>query len=211
IDALASNMAHCLWTGILDEDKAAVAAERLLSDELFSGYGIRTLATSMRALTPFSYHNGAVWPHDNASCIAGLMRYAYVEHAQRVALALLDAAAASGGRMPELFCGFPRSEIDAPVAYPTSCSPQAWAAAAPLLITRTLLRFDPWVPAGRLWLDPVLPDAMSRLRVEGIPLAGSRVTIDVDGDSVNITGVPEGVRVLREPRGLLSVRGPAGR
>jgi len=209
IDALTSNMGHCLWTGILDEDKAAIVADRLLSDELFSGYGIRTLATSMRAFNPISYHLGSVWPHDNAICISGLMRYGHVEHAHRAALALLDAAAASGGRLPELFCGFPRSEIDAPVPYPTSCSPQAWAAAAPLLITRTLLRFDPWIPTGRLWLDPVLPDAMSRLRVERIPLAGSRVTIDVEGDDVEITGVPEGVRALREPRGVLSARAPA--
>jgi glycogen debranching enzyme len=204
IDALTSNMGHCLWAGIVDEDKAAVVADRLASAELFSGWGIRTLATSMRAYNPTSYHNGSVWPHDTAICIAGLMRYGFVEHAQRVALGLLDAAATTGGRLPELFCGFPRAAVDAPIAYPTSCSPQAWAAAAPLLIVRTLLRFDPWMPKQRLWLDPALPPEISRLHVERVPLDGSRVTIDVEGDAVEVHGLPAGLELVREARQPLS-------
>jgi glycogen debranching enzyme len=200
IDALASNMGHCLWTGILDEDKAGLVADRLLSEELFSGWGIRTLATSMSAFNPTSYHNGSVWPHDNAICIAGLMRYGFVEHAQRAALALLDVAAEGSGRLPELFCGFARTQIPQPVAYPTSCSPQAWAAAAPLLVVRTLLRFDPWIPKGKLWLDPALPPEITRLHVERVPLAGSRLRIDVEGGSVNVDGLPPGVGLVREPR-----------
>ena len=131
IDSLASNIGHCLWTGIVDEDKAEPVAEHLLSPEMFTGWGVRTLASSMSAYNPMSYHNGSVWPHDNALIAAGLMRYGYVEHAQRIATGLLDAAARFGGRLPELFCGFDRTEFDAPVPYPTSCSPQAWAAASP--------------------------------------------------------------------------------
>lgn len=204
IDALTSNMGHCLWTGILDQDKAAAVADRLLSEELFSGWGIRTLATSMRAFNPTSYHNGSVWPHDNAICIAGLMRYGFVEHAQRAALALLDTAASTGGRLPELFCGFPRAAIRAPVAYPTSCSPQAWAAAAPLLVARTLLRFDPWVPRGKLWVDPVLPPQIRRLHVERVPLAGTRLTINVEDGSVDVQGLPAGVELVSAPRRPLS-------
>ena len=79
LDALTSNMGHCLWTGILDEDKAAIVGEHLVSDEMFSGWGIRTLATSMTGFNPISYHNGSVWPHDNAICAAGLMRYGLVD------------------------------------------------------------------------------------------------------------------------------------
>jgi glycogen debranching enzyme len=203
IDALTSNMGHCLWTGILDEDKAAIVADRLLSDEMFTGWGIRTLATSMRAYNPVSYHNGTVWPHDNAIVIAGLMRYGFVEHAHRAALGLLDAAAASDGRLPELFCGFSRTAIGSPVAYPTSCSPQAWAAAAPLLIARTLLRLDPWIPRGQVWLAPAFPREIRRLHLEGVPIAGGRATIDVDGDDVEVTGLPEGLELVRAARGPL--------
>ncbi|MGH8901544.1 MAG: amylo-alpha-1,6-glucosidase [Egibacteraceae bacterium] len=200
IDSLASNMGHCLWTGIVEEERAAAIAERLLSPELFSGWGIRTLASSMAPYDPVSYHNGSVWPHDNALIAAGLMRYGFVEEAQRVILALLDAAAIEGGRLPELFCGFGRAEVGLPVRYPTSCSPQAWAAAAPLLFLRTLLRFDPWVSGGKLSLAPALPEPIRRLQVGGIPLAGGRVTVDVDGDDVTVEGLPPGVELIPEPR-----------
>ncbi|MGH8885651.1 MAG: amylo-alpha-1,6-glucosidase [Egibacteraceae bacterium] len=200
IDALASNMGHCLWTGIVEEERAALVAERLGSPELFSGWGIRTLASSMAAYDPVSYHNGSVWPHDNALTAAGLMRYGFVEQAQRVILALLDAAAVDGGRLPELFCGFARAEVNLPVRYPTSCSPQAWAAAAPLLFLRTLLRLDPWVPGGKLSLAPALPKPIGSLQVGGIPLAGGRVTVRVDGDNVSVEGLPPGVELIPEPR-----------
>src|SRR5439155_2287864 len=89
IDSLASNMGHCLWTGIVDQDKAAAVARRLLLPELFSGWGVRTLATSVGGYNPISYHCGSVWPHDNAIIAAGLMRYGFVEEAQRVILGQL--------------------------------------------------------------------------------------------------------------------------
>src|SRR5688500_5533030 len=155
IDALASNMGHCLWAGIVDEDRAALVAERLLGDEMFSGWGVRTLATSMKGYNPISYHCGSVWPHDNAMLAAGLMRYGFVEEAQRVVMGMLDAAGLQGGRLPELFSGLSRAEFPTIVSYPTSCSPQAWASASPLSFIRTLLRFDPWIPHHKLWLSPV--------------------------------------------------------
>ena len=110
--------------------------QHLVSRPMFSGFGIRTLATSASAYNPMSYHNGSVWPHDNAICAAGLMRYGFVPQAQQVATGILEAADRFGGRLPELFCGFDRADFAAPVAYPTSCSPQAWAAAAPFLLLR---------------------------------------------------------------------------
>jgi len=120
IDALTSNIGHCLWTGIVDKDKAGAVAGHLMSAEMFSGWGIRTLATSMGAYNPMSYHNGSVWPHDNAICAAGLMRYGYVEQAQRVSDAIIDAAEHFGYRLPELFCGFDRTEFPPPVEGPNS-------------------------------------------------------------------------------------------
>ncbi len=200
IDALASNMGHCLWTGILDEDRAAVVAERLVAPELFSGWGIRTLAASMTGYNPLSYQAGSVWPHDNALAAAGLIRYGFVEAAQRVIMAQLDAAAAFDGRLPELFSGLDRSALAVPISYPTSCSPQAWAAASPLLFLRTLLRIDPWLAAGKLWLAPALPEEIGRLRVDRIPLLGGRITVEVDGDAVKVEGLPPDVEVVAEPR-----------
>jgi glycogen debranching enzyme len=201
VDALASNMGHCLWTGIVDEDKAPQVAEHLLSDEMFSGWGVRTLATSMGAYNPLSYHNGSVWPHDNALVAAGLMRYGFVEHAQRIALGLFDAAEAFGGRLPELFCGFSREDYPLPVPFPTSCSPQAWAAATPVQLLRTLLRFDPWVPRGKAWLAPALPPRLATIGFDHLPLGESRLSLDVSGNEVTrLTGLPPGLQVLHEPR-----------
>ena len=201
VDALTSNIGHCLWTGIADADKAAAVADRLLSDDMFSGWGIRTLATSMSAYNPMSYHNGSVWPHDNALCAAGLMRYGFTEHAQRVAEAIFDAAAHFGYRLPELFCGFARDEYPAPVPYPTSCSPQAWSAAAPLQLLTTLLRITPQPSAERLWCSPAMPGHYLPLRITALRLGQSHLTIDIRGDGWDLTGLDgTGIELVREPR-----------
>jgi glycogen debranching enzyme len=200
IDALASNMGHCLWTGILDAEKADCVARKLLSPDLFSGWGVRTLGASMTGYNPISYHCGSVWPHDNAIVAAGLMRYGYVREAQRVIMAVLDAAMAQGGRLPELYSGLERMELPLVVAYPTSSSPQAWAAASPLLMLRTLLRLDPWVPRGKVWLHPELPEQIGRLHVGRIPLAGARVSVTVEGDKVEVEGLPDDLELVDAPR-----------
>jgi len=196
VDALASNMGHCLWTGIVDEDRAPSVVAHLLSPEMFSGWGIRTLASSMGAYNPISYHNGSVWPHDTALVIAGLGRYGFVEEAQRVASGLLDAAEAFGGRLPELFCGFDRSEFGGPVPYPTSCSPQAWAAATPLLLLRSMLGLDPDVPGGRVGLAPSLPPGLVPLEVTDLPLGQGKLSLSLDAAGrCTVTGSPDGLIV----------------
>ncbi len=200
IDALTSNMGHCLWTGILDADKADQVARKLVGPDLFSGWGVRTLAASMVGYNPISYHCGSVWPHDNAIVAAGLMRYGYVREAQRVVMAVIDAAVAQSGRLPELYSGLERMELPLVVSYPTSCSPQAWAAASPLLMLRTLLRLDPWVPRGKVWLHPALPEQIHHLHVGRIPLAGARVSVTVDGDSVSVEGLPDDLELVDAPR-----------
>ncbi|MBO0731237.1 MAG: hypothetical protein J2P57_18415, partial [Acidimicrobiaceae bacterium] len=200
IDALTSNMGHCLWTGILDADKADAVAKRLLSPDMFSGWGIRTLAASMDGYNPLSYHRGSVWPHDNAIAAAGLMRYGYVREAQRVIMAMLDAGATQRGRLPELFSGLERLELPLVVPFPTSCSPQAWAAASPLLMLRTLLRLDPWVPRGKVWLRPALPERIRFLHVGRIPLAGARVSVTVEEDKMSVDGLPDDLELVEAPR-----------
>lgn len=210
IDALASNMGHCLLSGIIDTDKAQAVADRLLSPEMFTGWGIRTLASTMAAYNPMSYHNGSVWPHDNTMIASGLMRYGFVEQAQRVAMSLLDAAAAFDGRLPELFCGFDRSEFPEPVPYPTSCSPQAWAAASPVHLLRTLLRFDPWIPCKKVWFAPALPPGLGQLRIERFTLDGSHVSVDVSGGRATVNGLPADIELIQEPRPPLASLLPSG-
>ena len=200
IDGIASSMGHCLWTGILDADKADAVARRLLSPEMFSGWGVRTLGASMVGYNPLGFHTGSVWPHDNAIIAAGLMRYGHVREAQRVVMGMIDAAVSRGGRLPELFSGLERLEVPVVAGYPTSCSPQAWAAASPLLMLRTLLRLDPWVPRGKVWLHPALPEQIGRLRVGRIPLAGARVTVTVEGDEVEVEGLPPDLQLVDAPR-----------
>jgi glycogen debranching enzyme len=204
IDSVTSNPGHCLWTGILDEDKGRAVAERIMSDELFTGWGVRTLSRSNPGYNPISYHCGSVWPHDSAIAAAGLMRYGYVEDAQRVMMGLIDAGVAQGGRLPELFAGIDRSELPMVVSYPTSCSPQAWAAASPLLFLRTFLRLNPQLPSGKVWLSPAIPDEIGRLRVDRIPLAGRRVTVEVENGNVKVEGLPSDVEIVAEPRGPLT-------
>jgi glycogen debranching enzyme len=200
VDALGSHLGWCLWTGILGPDDAASVAKHLTSPDLFSGWGVRTLATSTVGSSPLGYHHGAVWPHDTAIAAAGLMRYGFVDESRRLLGGLLDAAVAFGGRLPELFAGFDRVDIGFPVAYPNACVPSAWASASVLLGLRTVLRFDPWVPAGVVHVAPVLLDGVDRLRVEDIPLLGGRLSVTVAGGEVGVDGVPPGIEVVTTPR-----------
>ncbi len=199
IDALASNMGHCLWTGIIDEDRAPLVAEKLLSPEMFTGWGLRTLASSMRRYNPISYHNGSVWPHDTAIAAAGLMRYGFVEEAHRLITALLDAGQNFGGRLPELFAGFDRAELPVPAVYPASCSPQAWAAASPLLMLRTLLRFEPWISQGRIHVAPELPPSVSRLQLARVLVGGHRVDLTWRDGNLEVDGL-DGIELDPSPR-----------
>lgn len=200
VDACASNMGHCLWTGIVDEDKAPAVVEQLMSPQMFTGWGIRTLASDMGAYNPVSYHNGSVWPHDTALVATGLMRYGFVDEAKRVAQGIFEAAEHFDGRLPELFCGFDRGEFPGPVPYPTACSPQAWAAATPVQLARILLRFDPVFTMGVVHLAPILPDAVGEFRAENVLLDSVRVTINAHGTAGSIDGLPPGLKLLAEPR-----------
>jgi glycogen debranching enzyme len=200
LDAVTSNMGHCLWTGIVDEEKAPAVARHLLDKAMFSGWGIRTLSEPMVGYNPISYHCGSVWPHDNALCAAGLMRYGFVEEAHRVMQGLVDASAYFGDLLPELFAGLARRSFGFPVSYPTSCSPQAWAAASPLLFLRTMLRFEPDIRDSRLHLAPAVPDWIGLLRLERIPIMGGFLTVEMRGEELELIDAPPGLTIDREPR-----------
>ena len=145
VDSLSSNIGHLLWSGMLDDATAGLTAQRLLGDELFSGWGVRTLGASEAGYNPLGYHTGTVWPHDNSLIAAGLARYGHEEAAAKIAAAVLSAAPYFEYRLPEVFAGFPASLTTVPVAYPTASRPQAWAAGAPLLLLSTLLGLRPGV------------------------------------------------------------------
>ncbi|MFC4530442.1 glycogen debranching N-terminal domain-containing protein [Sphaerisporangium dianthi] len=141
-DALASDAGHLLWSGILDPDQERAVGRRLLAPDFFSGFGVRTLAAGQAPYHPLSYHRGSIWPHDNAVIALGLARAGLAEQAAAVARGLVEAAAPHGWRLPEVLAGYGREEHPAPVPYPHSSSPQAWAAAAPLALL-TALRGSP--------------------------------------------------------------------
>jgi glycogen debranching enzyme len=199
IDALTSNIGHLLWTGIVDDDKAEAVARHLVGDDLFSGWGVRTLGASMGAFNPMSYHNGSVWPHDTAIAAAGLMRYGFVDHAHTVIHGLVGALDSFRGQLPELFSGFSRREFAEPVAYPTACAPQAWASAAIFSLLRTVLRLDPRVNEGIVYLAPILPESIDRMTIDRLPVGGGTIKIEIEHGKVTVEGVPDQLTLLSEP------------
>jgi glycogen debranching enzyme len=196
VDALGSNMGHCLWSGIVDAELAAEAVKRLSGPELWTGWGIRTLAATEPAFDPTSYHCGSVWPHDTAIGIAGIAAAGAAETTFRMINGLLDAADRSDGRLPELFLGLARDDVGTTVPYPTSCSPQAWSAASPLLLLRVLLGLEPDVPAGDVTLTPMLPPTSSTVSVHGIRLWDRRFDVACHQGGVAVSGLPSGLRAV---------------
>jgi glycogen debranching enzyme len=167
VDSLASNIGHLLWSGICEPDKERSCVRHLMSEELFSGWGIRTMATSEGSYNPIGYHVGTVWPHDTSIIAWGLRCRGYEGEAARLARSMLEAAELFKGRLPEAFGGYPRKQTHYPVEYPTACSPQAWATGAPLLMLRTLLGLD---SDGRhLIVDPAIPEPLGRIELLDIP------------------------------------------
>ncbi|MDX6628991.1 MAG: hypothetical protein QOH00_1237 [Gaiellales bacterium] len=174
VDALTSNIGHLLWSGIVDDDRAAEVVARLLEPRLFSGWGVRTMAEGDGGYNPIGYHQGTVWPHDNSLIAVGLRRYGYDKEAAAIAFAILEAAQYFLGRLPETFAGYARTQTEYPVEYPTACSPQAWATGAPLLLLRVLLGLEP--NNGEVAQDPALPRPISQLALRG--LSGPAGTYD---------------------------------
>jgi glycogen debranching enzyme len=160
---------------------------------MFSGRGVRTLSSDSPD-NPMSYHNGSVWPHDNAMIAAGLKRYGCHAEMMRIATGLFDVAAEDPDfRLPELYCGFNRERNTRPVAYPVACSPQAWSSAVPFLLLQSMLGVSARTPDGALQLhQPVLPDWLGHVELTGLCVGDSSVTLTFRRDGAATTfSLPE--------------------
>jgi glycogen debranching enzyme len=184
----ASNAGHALFTGIAGEARAQRTAETLLGSAFFSGWGVRTVAAGEARYNPISYHNGSIWPHDNALISAGLRRYGMGDKVVPIFDGLTEAAARMDQRrLPELFCGFPRRKGRGPTLYPVACSPQAWASAAVFQLVQSLLglSFDP--SAGAVLLhDPQLPSSVREIRVHNVRLGTARADFALARDGARV-------------------------
>jgi glycogen debranching enzyme len=164
VDTDTSNVGHCLWSGVVPEERQAAVVERLLSEELFTGWGVRTMGKPASGFDPVSYHTGSVWPHDTAVVSLGLANEGFHGAAERVATGLLEASTRFDyNRLPELFCGFDDSR--SPVPYPAACTPQAWAAGAPFGLLRALFALEPGDQSVRIGRTP---DALANATVDPI-------------------------------------------
>jgi glycogen debranching enzyme len=187
----ASNAGHCLFTGIALPERASRMAEVLMSEEMYSGWGVRTLGSAEARYNPMSYHNGSIWPHDNALLAQGLARYGYKQRALAILNSLFDATSQQDmRRLPELFCGFPRRPGEGPTLYPVACAPQAWAAGSVYLLLRSILGLT--IDAPRMQLrfhSPTLPPYLSELRLQNLRVGRARLDVVLHryGDDVGVS------------------------
>ncbi len=194
-----SNPGHCLFTGIVAPERAVRVAQNLLSPASFSGWGVRTLAEGEPRYNPMSYHNGSVWPHDNAIIGSGLARYRIKDGITRILGGLFDASLfVELHRMPELFCGFRRQLGKGPTLYPVACSPQAWSAGAVFQLLQACLGLRVEGATGRVYLDyPILPEFLEEVRVRGIRVGTGSVDLLFSrlGDDVGVNVLSRSGRI----------------
>lgn len=179
VGSIGSNAGHCLWSGIVPEERVDAVVDRLLDPSLDCGWGIRTYASGQPGFNPVGYHTGTVWPHDNSIIAAGMKRVGRHDAADRIASRMFEAAQHSPDfRLPELFCGFDRGVADMPVPYPVACSPQAWAAATPLFLLQTMLGMRAHAADGILELDrPHLPSWLGKVTVHELQVGALSVDL----------------------------------
>ena len=196
-----SNPGHCLWTGIASDERAASVVEQLLDDAMFSGWGIRTVAAGQARYNPMSYHDGSIWPHDNAISALGMARYGHVDAAGRVMHGLFDASRHFDlARMPELFCGFTRRPDEGPTHYPVACSPQAWAAGAVFMLLQACLGLEIDALESTVRISNArLPPFLDHLELENVAVGDARLDVRLQrqGDGVEVD--------ILERRGSVSV------
>jgi glycogen debranching enzyme len=179
VKAVSSNAGHCLWSGILDGDKANLVADRLLNRELDSGWGLRTLSSKASYYNPISYHNGSVWPHDNAIIIEGLRKIGRIQDGHKIMNDMIAVAQNQQDfRLPELVCGFERTDWSKPINYPVSCSPQAWAAGSIFQTLTACINFQPDAKNKILRIvDPCLPANLGSVIIRQLKVGQAEVDI----------------------------------
>ncbi len=195
VDGIGSNMGHLLWCDVPSSDEAAEVARHLGSDQMASGWGLRTLGAGMAGFDPQSYHRGSVWPHDTLITCEGLRRYGHDALAMRLAGDLIDALAAFDGQLPELYGGEPRGRAAAPTPYPTACQPQAWAAGVSFGLVALALGIAPDIPGGSVTFRPATPRGLTHLDLSDVPLADGRLSLTLAGNSVTVRGSTNGLAV----------------
>ncbi len=184
-----SNAGHALLTGVADPHQARVLAEHLVSPALFSGWGVRTIATTEVLYNPMAYHNGSIWPHDNALIAYGLARYGYKTAANQIFSGLLDASKFFDlARLPELFCGFERRPGEGPILYPVACNPQAWAAGAVFLLLQATLGLSIHAPTNTIiFQNPTLPEFINHLHIANLQLGPHHIDLTIHRHAHNVS------------------------
>ncbi len=184
-----SNAGHALFTGIASPERARRVATTLLGRNSFSGWGIRTVASDAARFNPISYHNGSIWPHDNAMIALGLARYGFVREAARVFTAMMEAAAYQDlRRLPELFCGFIRKPHRGPTPYPAACAPQAWASAAPFAFLGACLGMELRHDLNSIsFRDPVLPAFLDYVKLNQMTIGTSCISLKLQRHGHDVT------------------------
>ncbi len=178
-DAIASNAGHCLWSGIVLPDRARDVVDQILRPSMFSGWGVRTFAADQPGYNPIGYHTGTVWPHDTSLIAAGFKRYGFDDASNRLVGQMMEAAQGfQDFRLPELFCGFDRTDAHTPVPYPVACSPQAWAAGSSFLFLETMLGLRAHADRQELeLLHPHLPDWLGKVTLTDLRIGDSSVDL----------------------------------
>jgi glycogen debranching enzyme len=176
--SVASNVGHCLWSGIVAPERAAAVVKRLMRKDMWSGWGIRTLSADHPSFNPYNYQTGAVWPHDNALIALGMRRYGFATEAAEVARDISGAASYFLlNQLPELYGGLQRDPTNFPVQYLGANVPQAWAAGTPFMLLQAMLGLQLDGPRGKLYVDPALPDWLRDITLSGLRLGRRRFDI----------------------------------
>jgi glycogen debranching enzyme len=197
-----SNAGHMLWTGAALPHRVAPLTRRLMSRQLRTHWGLRTLASDHPAYDAFGYHLGSVWPHDSALVAWGLSRWGAGNAGAEIARALIRTSTHFGGALPELVAGVEVGDIiagAAPLPFPTACSPQAWAAAAPVLLLRSVLGFEVDLPRRVVHVLPAVPEHWLPLTLHQVAVGPLLLTVRATVDGTTITGLPDDVQVVRRP------------
>jgi glycogen debranching enzyme len=201
IETVASNAGHCLASGIVPPERAARVVKRLMADDMWSGWGVRTLSSDHAAYNPFSYHTGSVWPHDNAMIAGGFRRYGHDAEAARVARGLFEASERFlANRLPELFAGLPRDEGSFPVQYLGASVPQAWAAGSIFRLIAVLCGIHATTDrtGSRLYVDPALPDWLSEVTIGNLRAGNGAAAIRFHGIDVEVLSNTTGFEIIHQ-------------
>ncbi len=189
-----SNAGHCLWAGIADQKHGMKTARTLMGEEFFNGWGVRTVAATEIRYNPMAYHNGSVWPHDNALIAAGMASYGFKQGAMKILSGLFDASLFLDlHRLPELFCGFSRRPGESPTLYPVACSPQTWSSVAVFLLLQSCLGLRIEAPRSRLsFSQPVLPPYLEHIEIKNLRIGDAVVDLSLERHAQDV-----GINILR--------------